>query len=43
MYREACNRNDYLGGKPLTTEDLSIHAMAGTAPGVDNPEDGEWK
>ena len=42
FYREAINRNDYLGGKPLTTEDLSIHAMAGTVPGVDNPEDGEW-
>lgn len=43
FYREAVNRQDYLGGKPLTTEDLSIHAFAGTAPGADNPEDGEWK
>lgn len=51
MYREACNRNDYLGGKPLTTEDLSIHAITGTlgalaqltSPVADAPEDGEWK
>jgi len=43
FYKEAVNRQDYLGGKPLTTEDLSIHAMANTVPGVDNPEDGEWK
>jgi hypothetical protein len=50
MYREACNRNDYLGGKPLTTEDLSIHAITTTFGAIaaltgnaEAPADGEWK
>ena len=43
FYKEAVNRQDYLGGKPLTTEDLSIaNVLAGNPLGTE-PEDGEWK
>jgi len=43
MYREACNRNDYLGGKPLTTEDLSVVNVVASILYPEIPEDGEWK
>lgn len=54
MWRQSLNRAAYLGGAPVTDEDLSVspgiasaptdtHAMASTVTGVDNPEDGEWK
>jgi len=44
FYKEAVNRQDYLGGKPLTTEDLSVHPEPATAsyPLAEPREDAEW-